>query len=413
MENRPIEIRIDEQRPMSLFSRRFGRNPYPTLKKMQEMAAAVPVSDNGLRVWVVTRYHDVKWVLNGRVFAKDVMRLGRDLVNENKVPIGKTPNAILDIRRGMVDRDGPDHRRLRSLLSHHFTQEAVDRWEPRIEEIAAAALELLPTGEPVDMLARYARPVAARVIAERLGIPDDYVEVFPDLETRLVTGDSLDDVHVAEAAFHDFSRAMLELKSREPSDDIYTELLRVHQNDPAMLSETELISTYVMLAIAGSEAASALGNCLYALASHPDQLSLLYTDPGLIDSAIDECLRFEPSFRILSPRYAEEPVELGGVVLPSRSLLVCSIAAANRDPEKFPEPDRFDITRHPNHHLSFSHGPHICLGSRLARSEIKVAIRTLLDRFSDMRMAVNQDDLAWRPGMYMRRLRTIPMVLGA
>jgi cytochrome P450 len=253
--------------------------------------------------------------------------------------------------------------------------------------------------------------LTAQVVAEWLGIPDEYVDQFPDWENKLLTGNGLDEVHAAEARFLRFTYEMLEHKRRNPGDDIYTMLLHIHEQDPEALSEEELLSTFMMLAIAGSEAAKALGNCLLSLMTHRDQFDLLRADPGLLDTAVHECLRYESSFRILSPRFSDKPFELDGVVLPPRSLLVCSVASANRDPDRFPEPDRLDITRHPNHHMSFGHGPHNCLGAGFALLELKTAVKALLDRFADIRLAIPPDELVWRPGMYMRRLNALPVVL--
>lgn len=378
---------------------------------MRETAAAIPVSDSGLRVWVITRYNDIQQILNGRKFVKDVVPAGMKLVLENTTRSGKTPQFTPTIRRGMLDRDGQDHRRLRALLAPYLNRDAVASLLPRMAAQTASMVDRIPAGKPMDILGDFARPLIAAFTAEWLGIPDNYATLFAIWENHLVTGGSANEIRAAEVELHKFSLEMMELKRREPADDLYTTLVRTHDDDSTLLDENELLSTLILLAVAGAGTAAALANCLFLLASHQDQLNLLRNNPNLLDSALEECMRLESAFRILSPRYTNDPVELDGVVLPPRSLLVCAVGAANRDPENFPNPDEFDITRRSNRHLSFSYGPHSCLGGGLARMEIKAAVRALLDRFSGIRLAARPEDLVWRPGLYARRLDTLPVLL--
>lgn len=406
------DIKFDSECPMRLFSRKFMKDPYPMLEKMQETAALVPVEDSGVRLWIMTRYEDVRRMLNGRDFCKDMVPRRKELFTQNVMRPDKTPRIVFATRRSVLDRDGEDHRRLRAVLSPLFNGKAVADLQPKVEEVIAALIDSLPIGEPVDLVGGFARPLAAKIIAGMSGIPDEYLDQIVAQESRLITGQGVAEIEAAGYWFYEFGTAMLELKRRQPADDIYTMLLRVHEQDPEVMDEEELISTFVVLAIAGSEPSSALGNALSLLLRHPDQLDLLRSEPELMDSAIEECLRLESPFRMLPPRYTDEPVELDGVVVPPRSLLVGAVAAANRDPDHFPDPDRFDITRQPNRHLSFSYGPHNCLGAGLGRLEVKVALRMLLDRFPGMRLAIEPDELVWRPGMYIRRLDNLPVMLG-
>lgn len=405
------DIKFDAECPMRLFSRRFMKDPYPTLEKMQEAAALVPVEDSGVRLWIMTRYEDVRRMLNGRDFCKDMVPRRRELFTQNVMRPEKTPRIVFATRRSVLDRDGEDHRRLRAVLSPLFNGQAVADLKPKVEEVTAALIDSLPVGEPVDLVGDFARPLAAKIIAEMCGIPDEFLAQIVAQESRLITGQGVAEIEAAGYWFYEFGTAMLELKRNQPADDIYTMLLRIHEQNPEVMDEEELISTFVVLAIAGSEPSSALGNALSLLLRHPDQLDLLRSEPDLMDSAVEECLRLESPFRMLPPRYTDEQVELDGVVVPPRSLLVGAVAAANRDPDHFPDPERFDITRYPNRHLSFSHGPHNCLGAGLGRLEVKVALRMLLGRFPGMRLAIEPDDLVWRPGMYIRRLDNLPVIL--
>lgn len=412
MDGAKITVNTDPQCPVRLFSRKFMKDPYPMLAQMQETAAAVPVQHSGVRLWILTRYDDLRRVLNGREFCKDMVPRRRELFETNVLDASKAARIVPASRRSLLDRDGEDHRRLRTLIGPMFNGDAIAELEPMVERYTEAMIDKLPTGEPVDLLGQFARPLSARIIAEMTGIPDEYVDVFPAYESQLITGGGVADIEEAGTWFYEFGLEMVKLKRATPGDDIYTTLLRMQEADPQIMDDDELVSTYIVLAIAGSEPSSAITNSLSLLLRHPDQLALLRKDPGLLDGAIEECLRLESSFRMLPPRFTDEAVELDGVVIPPLSLLVGAVAAANRDPRHFPDPDRFDITREPKRHLSFSYGPHNCLGAGLGKLELKVALRALIERFPDMRLAVEPDELVWRPGLYIRRLDALPAVLG-
>jgi cytochrome P450 PksS len=405
------EITTDPQCPMKLFSRRFMKDPYPTLATMRETAAAVPIEHSGVRLWILTRYDDIRRLLNGRDVCKDMVPRRRELFEMNIINSSKTSRIVVPSRRSMLDRDGEDHRRLRRVLAPFFNAEAVAKLQPMVEKHTTAMIDMLPVGEPVDLLGGFARRVSARVIAELVGIPDDYVDEFPAWESRLVTGEGTAEIEAAGMWFYEFGLKMVDLKRREPAEDMYTMLLRAQEADPEVMDDDELVSTFIVLAIAGSEPSSAISNCLSVLLRHPDQLDLLRQNPALLDGAIEECLRLESPFRMLPPRFTDETVELDGVVIPPLSMLVGAVGAANRDPRQFPDPERFDITRRPNRHLSFSHGPHNCLGVGLGKLEVSVALRTLIERFPNMRLAVAPDELTWRPGLYIRRLNELPVIL--
>lgn len=411
MERQMVNFPVDPQCPVKLFSRKFMKDPYPMLESMRETAAAVPVQDGGTRLWILTRYEDVRRILNGREFCKDMAAHRRELFADNVIDPTKAPRIIFATRRSVLDRDGQDHRRLRSVLNPYFNDEAVNQLRPRIEASTESLIDRLPVGETVDLVWHFARPLIATIIAECLGIPTEYVRDLTVWESRLITGSGVAEIEAAGRWFEKFGREMLAVKRREPADDIYTTLVRQYDQDPRLMNEEELLSTFIVLAIAGSEPASALTNCLSVLLSNLDQFDLLRADPGLMDAAIEECLRLESPFRMLPPRFTDEAIEINGVTLPPRSLLVGSVAAANRDPRQFPNPDQFDLTRPPGRHLSFSYGPHNCLGAGLGRLEVKVALQLLINRFPGMRLAVPSDDLQWRPGMYIRRLDRLPVIL--
>lgn len=404
------EITTGEQCPMKLFSRTFMKDPYPMLEKLRTTAPAVPIEHSGVRMWILTRYDDVRRVLNGREFCKDMVPRRRELFQRNVIDVSKAARFIPASRRAVLDRDGADHRRLRSLLNPMFNGDAVSKLREQVEAHTASMVDRLPVGESVDVVGDFARPLASRIIAEVLGIPDEYVDVFPAYETLLITGGGVAEIEEGGAWLYHFAVDMVELKRRQPADDLYTVLLRIHEQDPAVMDEDELVSTFMVLAVAGSEPSSAVSNCLLMLLRHPEQLELLRSDPTLLDGAVDECLRLEATFRMVSPRFTDTPVVLDGVEIPPLSLLVGSVAAANRDPEVFPDPERFDISRSPNRHLSFSFGPHNCLGAGLGKLQVKTALRQLLERFSDIRLAIPEDELVWRPGLYIRRMDAMPVV---
>lgn len=395
---------------INLINRQFMHDPYPALASLRETRAAVPVENNGFRMWVVTRYSDARAVLADPTLQRDLVKNRREVVGQNLVRPDRRPKLPRELRRSMLDQDGADHRRLRGLVSKFFSPKRLAALRPRIESIAGDLLDRLAVGHPIDLIEAFARPLPAICLAGLLGVPDDARDAFPAWETAILTAPSIAEVEDAGRQLAAFSRAVIELKQAEPRDDLFTELVRAWQD--GQLLEPELISSITLLLIAGLEPATAIGSSVLTLLRHPQQLAQLRDDPALLPGCIEEVLRYETPFRMLTPRYLDRPLRLGDVTIPAGELILVSTAAANRDPDRFPDPDRFDIRRCPRGHLGFSHGNHRCLGAELGRMMTTIAVEKLLARFPDIRLAVDPADISWRPGMFFRRLDSLPVILG-
>ena len=209
--------------------------------------------------------------------------------------------------------------------------------------------------------------------------------------------------------FSNYLRRLISAKRADPQDDLLGALIAV-EADGQKLSEDELVAMVFLLLVAGHETTvNLIASGAFALIEHPDQLQRLRAEPGLMKSAVEELLRFTSPVETGTERYAREDVTIAGVTIPRGGFVLAAIASANRDEEHFTNPDALDIAREPNKHLSFGLGAHYCLGAPLARLEAQIAFTTLLDRTSEMRLAVNREKLCWRRGLVLRGFESLPL----
>jgi len=387
------------------------RDPYPVLRTLlDDERAALPTVLNGFRMWVVTRHADSRRVLSDRTFEKDIASHIREVAAHSMVRPDRAAKLPRAIRRGVLDRDGADHRRLRDLLSDDFRPPSVERLRARVEQLSDALLGDLPARAVADIVGQLARPLATAVVSELLGVPAEDRHEFPDWENAIFTGTSPEEVEQGGRSILALCGRLIELKRAEPGDDLLTRLVVAH--DQGKLDDDELASTVANVLIGGMEASTPIGSGVALLLSHRDQLARVLEDPTMLPPCVEEILRYESPFRIFAPRFSGEPLELEGVTIPRGELIAVCPAAANRDPRHYPDPDAFEIDRRTLGHLAFGHGPHHCIGIHLARLEASIALQRFLERFPDSRLAVRWEDLSWRPGAFMRRLDSLPVVLG-
>jgi cytochrome P450 len=210
-------------------------------------------------------------------------------------------------------------------------------------------------------------------------------------------------------AFTDYLRQMFEEKRKHPKDDLISALVRAEEAGDK-LSEDELLGMVFLLLVAGHETTvNLIGNGVLALLQHPEQLEKLKADPSLIKDAVEELLRYDGPVETSTERFASEDVQIGETLIPRGEMVLVVIASADRDPNRFPEPDALDITRSDNRHLAFGKGIHHCLGAPLARMEGQIAISTLLRRMPELRLKDSPETLSWRQGMVLRGLRALPV----
>ena len=397
---------------VDLFDPTFKANPYPTYAGLRSDAPVYRAElPDGRGVWLVARYEDVSAVLKDERFVKD----WRDAMTpEQLAQIPPIPEVMKPLSENMLDKDPPDHERLRRLVSKAFTPRLIERMRPRVQEIADALLEAVEEGGEMDLIDDYAFPLPITVIAELLGVPVEDRNRFREWSNAAVSGDTTQEYvekillpHMQ--AFIEYLRALFEEKRENPKDDLISALVLAEEAGDK-LSEDELLAMVFLLLVAGHETTvNLIGNGTLALLQNPDQLQKLKDDPSLIKPAIEELLRYDGPVETSTERFAREDVAIGGTVIPKGEMVMVVIAAADHDPERFPEPDTLDIARADNKHLAFGKGIHHCLGAPLARMEGQIALGTLLRRMPDLRLKGSPESLTWRPGMVLRGLKGLPV----
>jgi cytochrome P450 len=365
---------------------------------------------DGTASWWITRYDEVAACLDDHErFSSQVHKAVESAAIQNsQALIRKDPT----LRYTMINRDPPDHTRMRKLVVRAFSARRVDALRPRIQERAARLLDQLAEQEdPVDLIRNYAFPLPVGVICDLLGVPEGDSAYFGALINRLIGAAGGQQALDSIGALKDFMASKLEDKRVHPADDVLTGMVEA-ADEEGQLSKEELPAMALQLLTAGHETSIYLisGGTLRLL-QNPGQLEMLRQDPSLLLSAIDELLRFDPPPVPGVFRYATEDVDIGGTTIPKGSLVILSVAAANRDPQRFPEPDRLDVTRQEIEHMAFGGGIHYCLGARLARLEGEIAIGSLLSRFPGLRLAIPFEDVRWKPLNFLRGLTELPVSL--
>ncbi len=343
--------------------------------------------------WVLTDYADVDMVL------RDTRRFGN---------AGREFGYIPQV--SMLDLDPPEHTRIRALVSHGFTPRSVAALEPRIRETVEGLLGNVEGRDQFDLIADLAFPLPVIVIAEMLGVPVEDREQFNEWSNivSLIVDPLLDERqigqvrHAVDEVFSYFE-AVAEERRRDPRDDLVSALVTA-EVEGQRLERDDLLVNLLLVLVAGNETTrNLIGNGTLALLRNPDQLRRLLDDPGLLNGAIDELLRFDSPVQ-LDSRVAREPVELRGKRIVPGQRVICMLGAANRDPRAFPDADRLDVGRAAANHVAFGRGIHYCLGAPLARLEARVAFEALLPRLGSLRLA---EEPRYRDQVTLRGLESL------
>ena len=356
-------------------SDRIRNNPYDTYDRMRDRD---PVHRMRLiDAWALTRYEDVDAVLRDhRRFLKD---------------------DSSDIYRSMLNSNPPDHTRLRAIVSKAFTPRSVAGLHPRIQRIVGDLLDDLDGEDRFDLIEKFAYPIPITVIAEMLGVPSQDMDVFEDWsnDVSLViepyqTEEQESRVERASKELFEYFEGIMEQRRREPQDDMITALMNAEEEGDKLTHE-ELLGTLMLLLVAGNETTrNLIGNGMLALLKHPDQLQRLRDNPDLLDSAVNELLRYDSPVQ-LDGRIACEDLEIAGTQIQAGERVISAIGAANRDPAVFTDPNVLDIGRREKSHISFGRGIHHCLGAPLATLEGRIAFSSLLDRFPSMSLVAEPE----------------------
>ena len=363
------------------FAPEIRADPWPFFARLRE---AHPVHRRPSGDWLLTRYDDCSGVLADP-------RCSSNPAHEAKPSEGSPAR-----REGsslLLFLDPPDHTRLRRLVSKAFTPRRVEALRPRIAELVDSLLDEVAGERSFDVLAALGYPLPVIVICELMGVPKEDRNELKDWSTaasRLldpdVEGDTLEQGLLGAMGLAGYFDSLFEERRKSPRDDLLSGLVAAEEEGDR-LSADELRAITVLLFIAGHETTmNLIGNGTYALLQNPDQLALVRDDPDVGRTAIEELLRYDGPVHATA-RVPTEDIEVGGTPIPKGDRMIVALGAANRDPAQFPDPDRLDVTRPDNRHLTFSHGIHFCLGASLARVEGQVAIPRLLQRFPDLQLA--------------------------
>ncbi|MEV4179066.1 cytochrome P450 [Nonomuraea sp. NPDC049709] len=384
-----------------------GRDPFDPPPGLRGQGAVRPLDLlNGARAWLVTGFEEARTVLSDARFSADKMR-HRDATSLRP---HEPAEAKAEREDGIfVFMDPPEHTRLRRSLTGQFTVRRMRELESRVREIAVEHVEAMKAaGTEADLVPAFALPLPSLVICELLGVDHaDRAEFQQRTAVGLNASSTPREQATARAELYAFMRRLVAAKRSTPADDLLSGL--VHDTDPA-LTDAQLVDVALLLLTAGHETtANMLGLGTFALLEHPDQLAALRADPGLIDNAVEELLRFLSILQLGVSRVATEPVTLGGVDLPAGATVVIATPEVNRDPRHWDDPDTLDVRRPRTPHLAFGHGVHQCLGQQLARIELRIGLGELLSRLPGLRLAVPAEQVPVRDEMLIFGVRSLPV----
>lgn len=379
-----------------LFNTEEGReDPYPIYKQLHEIAPFHHNEKDG--IWYASKHETCQAVLLDNRTGHDQERLFRRPGGMSDAQRKRLEERLAKRRRrgfSMITENPPDHTRLRRLVSKAFTFRRVEGLRPRIAELAAQYLEPLSNGGEIDVMERFAFPLPVSVIGELVGVPEEDREGFRPLVEEGLLASNKPDISDEEAAraekafdkMEAYFKELIEQKRAHPLDDMLSALIAVSDEDEGRLDEEELIATAFLLFIAGFVTTTNLiGNGLYALFQNPGEMEKLWADGSLVNSAVEEFLRYDSPVQFVI-RDVLEPIEVEGVQLTTEDTIIPMVGAANRDPRRFKDPDRLDIARPDNHPMSFGWGIHHCLGAPLARAEGQIVFGLLREQFSSLEL---------------------------
>lgn len=390
-------------------------DPFPVYARLRDED---PVHwSPSVKSWIVTRYDDVRDLLLSDSLS--VNRLVRFYTARPPEEAALLRDLIHYLNLWLAFRDPPDHTRLRRIMRHAFTAPAIERMRPNIVEITEMLLDRLETrgAERVDLIREFALQLPAFVIMDLLDVPRDRLDDFKawsdDMAVFIGGARNATDKYARAARgcrkMSAYFRGLVAERRRDPRPSFLMDLIEA-QDEGDSLTDDELVATCILVLFAGHETTTNLiGNAALLLLRHPDQLASLREDPGRIHGAIEEVLRYDGPTNALVREVAEDHA-LHGRHLREGDRVFVMVNSANRDPRHFSEPERFDITRVQNRHLTFGQGIHLCLGAKLAREEGRVAVQALFDRFPELALDPEEPP-EWLDAMVPRGTRRLPVRL--
>jgi cytochrome P450 len=385
-----------------------NHDPYPFLARLREED---PVHySEAHRSWLVTRYDDVVAAFADKRLSSDRVR---PLISAMSAEKRATAGPVMEmLAEWMVTTDPPVHTRLRKLTTKAFHPRKFVAMEERIRELVDGYLDDFIAGGEQDLVAGFAFPLPATVISELIGAPTRDADRFKGWSDNLALvafgagGERRGDRHARALASIDemfeYFGELIERKRAEPGDDMISSLIEGEDGDA--LDETELKGMCALMLFAGHETTTTtITSAVKVLLDNPDQLALLRADPAQSGKCVEEVLRYEGAIKLLH-RWVLEDLEIRGRKIKAGERVLIVNSAANRDPRKFEDPDQFRIMRHPNAHVAFGKGIHACIGAMLARIEMRVAVRRMVERLPGLRYADPEPVFRWNPSLASRGL---------
>ncbi|WP_343308424.1 cytochrome P450 [Streptomyces sp. SID5770] len=405
----------------ALFTWEFATDPYPAYAWLREHAPVHRTTlPSGVEAWLVTRYADARQALADQ-------RLSKNPAHHDESPHAKGKTGIPGERKAelmthLLNIDPPDHTRLRRLVSKAFTPRRVAEFAPRVQELTDRLIDAMVSKQhsaekgSADLIHEFAFPLPIYAICDLLGVPEEDQDDFRDWAGMMIRhgGGPRGGVARSVKKMRGYLAELIHRKREAPGDDLISGLIKASDHGEH-LTENEAAAMAFILLFAGFETTvNLIGNGLYALLRDPVQRGLLQAslaagEAGLLETGIEELLRYDGPVEMATWRYATRALTIGGQEIPAGDPVLVVLAAADRDPERFDGPDVLDLARRDNQHLGYGHGIHYCLGAPLARLEGQTALATLLTRLPDLRLAADPAELRWRGGLIMRGLRTLPV----
>lgn len=379
----------------------FKANPYSLYARLRAEAPVCRTRFLGRQAWLVTRYDDVLMVLKEERIVKDWPPVTRWIHFVSR-----------PVTRHMLNRDGADHLRLRRLVHQAFTPTLIEQLRERIQSICDELLNKLETARSFDLIREFALPFPLTVMAEMLGIPMADRGFFHARSRSSLSASTIPEVLLAVPDQKLLSRQIRKLikrRRREPRNDLVTALVEAEEEGDK-LNEEELVATIFFLLIAGYDTTvSLIGVGALALIQNPHERERFQQDPTIVESAIEELLRYTSPLDVATQRFAREDMSINSVRISRGDALFAILGSANRDESQFPDPDTLNLARTPNKHVALGQGVHFCLGAPLARLDGQIALTTLFRRFTDLRLTQSPESLRWRKSLFIRGLETLPV----
>ncbi|MGH1283817.1 cytochrome P450 family protein [Bacillus toyonensis] len=403
-----VGLRIEDG--INLASAQFKEDAYEIYKESRKVQPILFVNQIEIgKEWLITRYEDALPLLKDNRLKKD---------QANVFP-QDTKNMYLSVDNSdhltthMLNSDPPNHSRLRSLVQKAFTPKMISQLDGRIQRIADDLISEIEGKGTLNLVDDYSFPLPIIVISEMLGIPKEDQAKFRIWSHAVIaspeTPEEIKEIEKQLSEFITYLQYIVDVKRKNPKEDLVSALI-LAENEGQKLSARELYSMIMLLIVAGHETTvNLITNTVLALLENPKQLQLLKDNPKLIDSAIEEGLRYYSPVEVTTARWAAEPFQIHDQTIQKGDMVIIALASANRDETVFENPETFDITRENNRHIAFGHGSHFCLGAPLARLEAKIAITTLFKRMPELQIKGDREDIKWQGNYLMRSLEELPL----